>query len=452
MPILPRQTLITIMFIFRPQVALVSTALSIAAVTTAFATPKTWAAPNPDSSKAIIDEVWQVINGDYLDTTFNGTNWPAVRSQYLNRTYTSQEEVYDAVREMLDKLEDPYTRFLDPKQFKNMQIDTSGELTGVGVQITQDEKTKDITVIAPIEGSPASQAGLLNKDVIVQVDDTNIRGMDLNEAVSLIRGPVNSNVTLTVLRGQEQLSFKIKRARIEIHPVRFSTQTSPTGSVGYIRLNQFSNNATAEMRKAIQELEKQRVTGFVLDLRSNPGGLLYSSAEIARMWMGEGTIVATVDRKGGEDKLTSDQNTLTDKPLVILVDGGSASASEILAGALQDHQRAILLGTQTFGKGLVQSVMPLEDDSALAVTVSKYMTPNGRDIHKKGIEPDIEVKLTDKQRGDLFQNPSKLGTESDPQYAKAVAELNKQVEKHRWEKVTVATQYLYSYLKSLVVN
>ena len=440
------------MVILRSKVALLSSALSIAAVTNDFSTPKTWAAPNSDSSKAIIEEVWQVINSQYFDPNFNGTNWPAMRSQYLNRTYASKEDAYEAIQEMLGKLEDPYTRFLDPKQFESMQIDTSGELTGVGVQITQDEKTKDITVIAPIEGSPAAQAGLLNKDVIIQVDDTNTRGMDLNDAVSLIRGPVNSNVTLTVQRGQEQLSFKIKRARIEIHPVRFSTQTSPTGSVGYIRLNQFSNNATAEMREAIQELEKQRVTGFVLDLRSNPGGLLYSSAEIARMWMGEGTIVATVDRKGGEDKLTSDKNTLTDRPLVILVDGGSASASEILAGALQDHQRAILLGTQTFGKGLVQSVMPLEDDSALAVTVSKYMTPNGRDIHKTGIEPDIEVKLTDKQRGDLFQNPSKLGTASDPQYAKAVAELNKQVEKHRWENVTVATQYLYSYLTSLVVN
>lgn len=440
------------MVILRSKVALLSSALSIAAVTNDFSTPKTWAAPNSDSSKAIIEEVWQVINSQYFDPNFNGTNWTAIRSQYLNRTYASKEDAYEAIQEMLGKLEDPYTRFLDPKQFESMQIDTSGELTGVGVQITQDEKTKDITVIAPIEGSPAAQAGLLSKDVIIQVDDTNTRGMDLNDAVSLIRGPVNSNVTLTVQRGQEQLSFKIKRARIEIHPVRFSTQTSPTGSVGYIRLNQFSNNATAEMREAIQELEKQRVTGFVLDLRSNPGGLLYSSAEIARMWMGEGTIVATVDRKGGEDKLTSDKNTLTDRPLVILVDGGSASASEILAGALQDHQRAILLGTQTFGKGLVQSVMPLEDDSALAVTVSKYMTPNGRDIHKTGIEPDIEVKLTDKQRGDLFQNPSKLGTASDPQYAKAVAELNKQVEKHRWENVTVATQYLYSYLTSLVVN
>lgn len=440
------------MVILRPQVAFLSTALTIATLTIAFPTPKTWAAPNSDSSKAIIDEVWQIIKNDYLDTTFNGTDWPAIRSQYLNRTYTSKEEVYDAVREMLDQLEDPYTRFLDPQQLKNMQISTSGELTGVGVQITQDEKTKDITVIAPIEGSPAAQAGLLNQDVIIQVDDTSTEGMDINEAVQLIRGPVNSIVTLTVLREQEQLSFKIKRARIEIHPVRFSSQTSPSGPVGYIRLNQFSNKATSEMREAIQDLEKQKVTGFVLDLRLNPGGLLYSSTEIARMWMGEGTIVATVDREGGEDKLTSDKNTLTDKPLIILVDGGSASASEILAGALQDHQRAVLLGTQTFGKGLVQSVQPLEDNSGLSITVAKYVTPKGRDINKKGIEPDIEVKLTDKQRSDLFQNPNKLGTTSDPQYMKAVAELNKQVEKHRWDNVTVATQYLCSYLTSLIVN
>ena len=208
--------------------------LSIATLTIAFPTPKTWAAPNSDSSKAIIDEVWQIIKNDYLDTTFNGTDWPAIRSQYLNRTYTSKEEVYDAVREMLDQLEDPYTRFLDPQQLKNMQISTSGELTGVGVQITQDEKTKDITVIAPIEGSPAAQAGLLNQDVIIQVDDTSTEGMDINEAVQLIRGPVNSIVTLTVLRGQEQLSFKIKRARIEIHPVRFSSSNESLWPCGAI--------------------------------------------------------------------------------------------------------------------------------------------------------------------------------------------------------------------------
>lgn len=380
-----------------------------------------------ESPKEVVDEVWQVINHDYVDATFNGNDWRNIRNQYLNRNYTSKEEAYKAVQEMLEKLEDPYTRFMDPEQFKSMQIDTSGELTGVGIQITQDEETEAITVISPIEGSPAAEAGLLSQDVIVSVDGKSTKGMDINGVVSLIRGPVNSKVILTVLRENKKLNFTVTRARIEIHPVRFSYKNNSAGGVGYIRLNQFSNNASAEMREAIQALNKQNVEGFMLDLRSNPGGLLYSSAEIARMWMGKGTIVSTVDRKGGEDRLTSGKNTLTNKPLVILVDGGSASASEILAGALQDNKRAVLIGTKTFGKGLVQSVHPLEDGSGLAVTVAKYFTPNGRDINKKGIEPDIEVKLTDAQREVLFQDRDKIGTTADPQYAKALAILNEKI-------------------------
>jgi carboxyl-terminal processing protease len=384
-----------------------------------------------ESPKEVVDEVWQVINHDYVDGTFNGTDWRNVRNQYLKRNYTSKKEAYKAVREMLEKLEDPYTRFMDPEEFKSMQIDTSGELTGVGIQITQDEKTKDITVISPIEGSPAAEAGLLPKDVITSVDGKSTKGMDINGVVSLIRGPVNTKVTLTVLRGQKKLNFTVVRAQIEIHPVRFSYQNSPSGGVGYIRLNQFSNNAATEMRAAIQSLNKRDVAGFILDLRSNPGGLLYSSAEIARMWMNQGTIVSTVDRKGGEERLTSENKRLTDKPLVVLVDGGSASASEILAGALQDNQRAILIGTKTFGKGLVQSVHPLQDGSGLAVTVAKYFTPNGRDINKKGIEPDIKVQLTDKQREILSQNRDKIGTLADPQYAKALAVLNERIMANR---------------------
>lgn len=380
-----------------------------------------------ESPKEVVDEVWQVINHDYVDATFNGNDWRNIRNQYLNRNYTSKKEAYKAVQEMLEKLEDPYTRFMDPEQFKSMQIDTSGELTGVGIQITQDEETEAITVISPIEGSPAAEAGLLSQDIIVSVDGKSTKGMDINGVVSLIRGPVNSKVTLTVLRENKKLNFTVTRARIEIHPVRFSYKNNSAGGVGYIRLNQFSNNASAEMREAIQALNEKQVAGFILDLRSNPGGLLYSSAEIARMWMGKGTIVSTVDRKGGEDQLTSGKNTLTNKPLVILVDGGSASASEILAGALQDNKRAVLIGTKTFGKGLVQSVHPLEDGSGLAVTVAKYFTPNGRDINKKGIVPDIEVKLTDAQREALFQDQDKIGTTADPQYAKALAILNEKI-------------------------
>jgi len=390
-----------------------------------------------ESPKQLVDEVWQVVNQEYVDGSFNGNDWRAIRSQYLKRDYSTREEAYKAIREMLEKLNDPYTRFMDPEEFKSLQIDTSGELTGVGIQIAQDEETKAIKVISPIEGSPAAKAGLLAEDIITAIDGKSTNGMDINQAVSLIRGPVNSQVVLNVSRNGRPLTFKLTRALIELHPVRYSLKQSPTGPIGYIRLTQFSSNASAEMRRAIRDLEQKKVTGYILDLRSNPGGLLYASAEIARMWLPKGNIVSTVDRKGVTDRLQAGRGALTDKPLVVLIDNGSASASEILAGALQDNHRATLVGSQTFGKGLVQSVNPLGDGSGLAVTIAKYFTPSGRDINKKGIEPDIQLKLSDQQREKLATNNQQIGTAADPQYVKALDVLTQQIRAQGGKQATV---------------
>ena len=379
------------------------------------------------SPKELVDEVWQIIDKSYVDGTFNQVDWKAVRNDYLNRTYTSDEQAYKAVREMLKKLDDPYTRFMNPEEFKNMQVDTSGELTGVGLQLTQDEKTKKLVVISPIEDTPAFKAGIQSKDIITKIDGKSTDGMDTNQAVNLIRGPVNTEVTLTIVRNNKEIEFKLKRAKIEIHPVRHSVQKSPIGEIGYIRLNQFSANAASEMRSSMQDLEKKKVTGYILDLRSNPGGLLYGSIEIARMWLKQGTIVSTVDRAGETDRQTANQKALTDKPLVILVDGGSASASEILSGALQDNKRAVLVGTKTFGKGLVQSVRGVGNGAGLAVTIAKYFTPSGRDINHLGIEPDFKVELTDAQKEELRRDRAKIGTTADPQYAKALEVLTNKV-------------------------
>jgi carboxyl-terminal processing protease len=387
-----------------------------------------------ESPKELVDEVWQIIDQQFVDGTFNQVDWKKVRQEYLSKSYTSKEEAYKSIREMLKKLNDPYTRFMDPQEFRNMQIDTSGELTGVGIQLAADEKTKKLTVIAPIEDSPAFTAGILSKDIITKIDGTSTEGMDVNKAVTLIRGAAGTQVTLTVLRGDKQLEYKLKRAKIEIHPVRYSLQKSPSGGVGYIRLVQFSANAPAEMKNAIEKLEKQGVSGYVLDLRSNPGGLLYTSVDIARMWLKEGGIVSTVNRQGEQDRERANNRALTNKPLVVLVDGGSASASEILSGALQDNKRATIVGTKTFGKGLVQSVRSLtdctgpgKDCSGMAVTIAKYLTPNGRDINKHGIDPDVEQKLTDEQRKELTANRDKIGTPADPQYAKALEVLTQQI-------------------------
>ncbi len=380
-----------------------------------------------DSPKELIDEVWQIIDRTYVDATFNQVDWKKVRTEYLSKSYSNKEQAYKSIREMLKKLNDPYTRFMDPKEFKNMQIDTSGELFGVGIQLAADEKTKKLTVIAPIEDSPAFSAGIQSKDIISKIDGKSTDGMDVNAAVNLIRGPAGTKVTLTILRGKQELTVPLKRARIEIHPVRSSMQQGPTGKIGYIRLVQFSANAAKEMREAMTSLEKQQPTGYVLDLRSNPGGLLQVSIEIARMWLKDGRIVSTVNRLGEQDRQTANNRALTSQPLVVLVDGGSASASEILSGALQDNKRATIVGTQTFGKGLVQSVRGLGDGSGLAVTIAKYLTPNGRDINKHGIDPDVVVKLTDAQRKDLGQDRAKIGTAEDPQYAKALDVLTQQI-------------------------
>ncbi|MGF1514208.1 MAG: carboxyl-terminal processing protease CtpC [Elainellaceae cyanobacterium] len=380
-----------------------------------------------DSPKDVVDEVWQLIDRTYVDATFNQTDWQAVRLDYLNRSYTDQEAAYTAIREMLDTLEDPYTRFMDPQEFRNMQIDTSGELTGVGISIQQDEETNKLIVVAPIEDTPAFDAGILAGDIIVRIDDSDTVGMDISDAVNLIRGPIGSEVQLTILRDEQELVVPITRARIEIHPVRYESRIEPEiGKVGYIRLTQFSANAADEMREAIRALEREEVDSYVLDLRSNPGGLLYSSIDIARMWLEEGVIVSTVDRQGITDRQEAIGDALTDKPLIILVDGGSASASEILSGALQDNERATLVGTQTFGKGLVQSVRPLGDGSGLAITVAKYLTPSGLDINEAGISPNVVVELTEEQREALRSDRTRIGTLNDPQYAEALQLLTEQ--------------------------
>jgi carboxyl-terminal processing protease len=382
-----------------------------------------------DSPKELVDEVWQIVDREYVDGTFNSVDWRTVRQNYVEKgSYQTMDQAYDAIREMLEQIQDPYTRFMNPEEFRNMQIDTSGELTGVGIQLAQDEETKQLVVIAPIEDTPAFRVGIQARDVILKINGQSTEGMDVNEAVNLIRGPVGTEVILTIKREEEpEKDYTIRRDRIEIHPVRYSLRESDSGKIGYIRLNQFNANAAEEMRQAIQDLESQKITGYILDLRSNPGGLLYSSVEIARMWLSSGTIVSTVNRRGEMDRQEANGRSLTDKPLVVLVDGGSASASEILSGALQDHGRAVVVGTKTFGKGLVQSVRGLGDGSGLAVTIAKYLTPNGTDINHEGIHPDIEIEMTEQAKEAIKKDRTLIGTETDTQYAKALNVLKEEI-------------------------
>jgi len=378
-----------------------------------------------NSPKESIDEVWQIVDRQYVDGTFNQKDWRAIRKQYVvQKNYKTKEEAYKSIRLMLKNLGDPYTRFMDPKEFRDLQVETSGQLIGVGIQLSQNEKTKKLEVIAPIEDTSASKAGILSKDIIIKIDGKSTAGMDVNQAVQLIRGKEGTSVKLTVQRDSRQtLEFNLLRQQIEIHPVEAKYRPNELNGIGYIRLKQFSANAATEMRTAIAKLESQGAKGYVLDLRSNPGGLLYGAIDIARMWLDDGKIVSTVNRQGTGDISVANNTAITKKPLVVLVDGGSASASEILAGALQDNKRAQLVGATTFGKGLVQSVRPLSDGAGMAVTIAKYFTPSGKDINHAGIKPDLEVKLSKAQIQALVKDRTKVATAADPQYAKAIQTL-----------------------------
>ncbi|UFP92994.1 S41 family peptidase [Gloeobacter morelensis] len=389
-----------------------------------------------DAPKEIIDEVWQVVNREYVDPTFNNQNWQETRRKFLAKDYKSREDAYKSTREMLKGLGDPYTRFMDPKQYESMKVETSGDYQGVGIQLGLDEKTHELTVVSPIEDTPAFTAGVKPKDVLLAIDGRSTRGMDIDQAVNLIRGQAGTSVALKFRREGKPLTLSLVRTRIELKPVKYSLRTEGDRRIGYIRLSQFNAYAAKDMGSAVAQLTREQADGFILDLRSNPGGLLYASADIARLWLSEGTIVSTVDRDGQRESITVSRPAMTSKPLVVLVDGASASASEILGGALQDHHRAVLVGMRTYGKGLVQSVHSLSDGSGVAVTIAHYQTPAGRDINKKGIDPDIKVEITKEMAKNL--KADQVATLADPQYARAVDVLGQQIAGMPVEQVVAA--------------
>ncbi len=374
-----------------------------------------------NSYKEVIDHVWQIVYRDFLDSSgkFQKSNWINLRKEVLSKTYSDSNEAYDAIRDMLSNLDDSYTRFLEPKEFNQMRIDTSGELTGVGIQIVKDKESNDLIIISPIEGTPAFDAGIKAKDKILSIDDISTEGMNIDEAVKLIRGQRGTKVKLEILRGSQSFFKTLSREKIEIKSVSSKVNQTKNGLlIGYVRIKQFNANASKETRDAIKDLETKKVAGYVLDLRSNPGGLLESSIDISRHFINKGVIVSTVSKDGLKETKKGNGQALTKKPLVVLVNEGSASASEIVSGAIKDNKRGKLVGKKTFGKGLVQSMRTLVDGSGLTVTVAKYLTPNGTDINKSGIIPDIEVKMN---INPILQR--EIGTRKDKQYRVGENEL-----------------------------
>ncbi|MEH2357552.1 carboxyl-terminal processing protease CtpA [Nostoc sp.] len=363
----------------------------------------------------LVSEVWRIVNRTYLDETFNHQNWAAVRQKVLEKPLGDSNASYEAIGKMLKSLDDPFTRFLDPEQYRSLQVNTSGELTGVGLQIALNSENGKLEVVAPIAGSPADKAGIRPRDRILKIEGVSTENLTLDEAATRMRGPSGSLVTLLIERdGEAETEIRLTRDRIALNPVVSDLRVSAEGTpIGYLGLTQFNANASTELAHAISSLEKKGAAAYILDLRNNPGGLLQSGIEIARLWLNSGTIVYTVNRQGIQGSFEASGASLTNDPLVILVNQGTASASEILAGALQDNGRAQLVGETTFGKGLIQSLFELSDGSGLAVTIAKYETPQHRDINKLGIKPDKVISQP-------AINREQIGTEADLQYQAAL--------------------------------
>lgn len=316
-----------------------------------------------------------------------------VKMEYVEKKVDDQKLVKGAIDGMLSMLDDPYTRYIAPDEFKQMNEEREGSFSGIGIQIgTRDNK---LTVIAPIEDTPAWRAGLKAGDWIKAIDGKNTETMVVDDAVKLIRGKEGTAIKLLIYRedSKKTLDISVTRGKIENKVVKYKMIKN---NIGYLRLTTFmQNNSPEEMKNAINALKKQGMSALIFDIRSNPGGLLPNAVDIGSLFVSEGPIVRIVDRDGKEEKLNASGRTALDKntPMAVLIDGGSASASEIVAGTLKDNQRAVLIGTRTFGKGLVQTVHNLSNGSGIAITTNKYLTTKGTDINKKGIEPDVLVTV-----------------------------------------------------------
>jgi carboxyl-terminal processing protease len=365
----------------------------------------------------LVLQAWRTVNQAYYDESFNHQNWWLTRDRTLKQQIPTEEAAYQAITKMIATLDEPFTRLLRPEQYRSLKVNTAGELSGVGLQIGVKADSKSIEVIAPIAGSPAAQAGILPHDVIVEIDAVPTSELTLDTAAVRMRGAKGTNVSLLIQTADKSpREIILIRQKIELNPVTAELHTENGRKIGYLRLAQFSAKAAQELGDNITKFKQQGATGYVLDLRNNPGGLVQAGVEIARQWLNDGAIVYTVDRKGAIDEIDANGTALTDAPLAVLVNEGTASASEILAGALQDNGRATLIGTKTFGKGLIQSLFDLPNGSGLAITVAKYETPNHHDIHKLGIKPDRIVPTPE-------ISLEAAGTKQDTQYLAAIEAL-----------------------------
>ncbi len=332
----------------------------------------------------------------YLKIDLFGEVLEKIKDDYVDEV--DQSEVMDsAINGVLQSL-DPYSAYMSPKIFKEMQTETSGEFGGLGIEVSMEAGV--VKVITPIDGTPAAKAGIKSGDYIVRINGEQVQGKTLMQAVNLMRGKIGTSIEITIRRKglRKAKIFKIKREIIEIQSVSAKTIEN---KIGYLRLRAFNENSSNQLKKEIQKISKNKnILGYIFDLRNNPGGLLTQAIEISDFFLDDGEIVSTKGKKSREDRkfFAKKGDKIKGKPLIVLINNGSASASEIVAGALQDHKRAILLGETTYGKGSVQSIIPLKNNGAIRLTISKYYLPSGKSISAVGVLPDIKIE----EEGDEF--------------------------------------------------
>ena len=343
----------------------------------------------------LYDDVWKIVNKKFYDPTNNSQDWAKWRYRYEHKLKTV-DDAYVAIDTMLASLNDPYTRFLPPKEFSEETQSIKGSLKGIGTQIGL--RDGELVIIAPLEDSPAERAGLLADDKILEINGESTKGINVDVAADKIRGEKGTSVNLLIQRkGVPNKVYSIVRDEIEVKSVSckppFETTAIPE-DIQYIRLSSFiSKNAATEIETILNDTSGKK--GYIIDLRSNPGGLLTNAIYISDMLLKGGVIVSTVDRDRYKTTTRARYGQVSEKPIVVIINKGSASASEILSGALKDNHRATIIGEQSFGKGLVQEINKLPDEAGMNITIQRYLTPSGQDINKKGITPDVVVELTE---------------------------------------------------------
>ena len=343
-----------------------------------------------NDAQQLVVESWKLVNQSYVNPDrFEEVHWKRLRQKALEGTITSSEQAYSAIETMLSPLGDPYTRLLRPDDYTVMKASNQGSVSGVGLQLAHGSDDGRVVVIAPLEGSPAAEAGVVSGTAVLAVNGEPTEGLGLETTAARLRGDVGTQVVLTLQAPDGTTNeVTLERRSVDLRTVRTRRLRQNDHTLGYLRITQFSEGVPQQVQEAIAELSEKGIEGLVLDLRNNSGGLVSAGLAVADAFISNDPIVETRNRDGIADPIQASASTLYDGPMVTLVNGGTASASEILAGALQDDGRSQLLGSRTFGKGLIQTLTNLSDGSGLAVTVAGYLTPNGRDIQGQGLEPD----------------------------------------------------------------